>query len=325
MTDLIAEFRRRMNSLAGKHVPFLFIIDYEIRTPLLIPLDECLQQKIYFSVPGRSNYSKSQSLSSEIVIKKTPPCFEDYLKAFTIVQTNIHKGNSYLVNLTFPSKIESLSGLEEIFHSASAAYKLLYKNDFLVFSPECFIKIAHGKIKTYPMKGTMDASIENAEQLLLQNEKETAEHATIVDLLRNDLSRVAENVVVEKYRYLEKIVTSEKTLLQASSVISGKLSPGYNDHIGDIILSLLPAGSICGAPKNSTLKIISEAEPYSRGYYTGVFGIYDGETLDSGVMIRYIENQSGNLIYKSGGGITSLSKPEEEYNELIDKVYVPIS
>jgi para-aminobenzoate synthetase component 1 len=90
-------------------------------------------------------------------------------------------------------------------------------------------------------------------------------------------------------------------------------------------MKLLPAGSITGAPKPSTMKIIEEAEGYDRGYYTGVMGYFDGENFESAVMIRYIENIDGNLVFKSGGGITVLSNAEHEYQELIDKVYLPFS
>lgn len=76
--------------------------------------------------------------------------------------------------------------------------------------------------------------------------------------------------------------------------------------------------------RKKTLEIIEEAESYERGYYTGIFGIFDGKDLDSAVMIRFIENINGNLYFKSGGGITFMSNPEQEYQELIDKVYVPI-
>ena len=82
--------------------------------------------------------------------------------------------------------------------------------------------------------------------------------------------------------------------------------------------------SICGAPKRKTLEIIRKSEIYKRGFYTGIFGIFDGTDLQSAVMIRYIEKNSKNYLFKSGGGITFFSDPEKEYQELIDKVYVPI-
>ena len=87
---------------------------------------------------------------------------------------------------------------------------------------------------------------------------------------------------------------------------------------------MLPAGSISGAPKRSTVNTIRKAEKINRGYYTGVFGYYDGETLDSAVMIRYIENENGNYYFRSGGGITVNSNPEEEYQEVLDKIYLPL-
>jgi len=87
---------------------------------------------------------------------------------------------------------------------------------------------------------------------------------------------------------------------------------------------LLPAGSITGAPKKKTVEIIKEVENYARGYYTGVFGCFDGQNLDCAVMIRYLEKIGAQIFYKSGGGITTYSDVKSEYRELIDKVYVPI-
>jgi len=90
-------------------------------------------------------------------------------------------------------------------------------------------------------------------------------------------------------------------------------------------MGMLPAGSVTGAPKKETVRIIRESEKYNRGWYTGIFGVFDGRNLDSAVMIRFIENDSGTMCYKSGGGITFMSNAESEYKELIGKVYVPVS
>jgi len=202
---------------------------------------------------------------------------------------------------------------------------LLFREDFTVFSPESFVRIDQsGIISSYPMKGTIDASLPGAAVSLLSDPKELAEHNTIVDLIRNDLSMVATEVRVTRFRYLEEIQTNQKHLLQASSEITGILSADWPAHLGDIIRTLLPAGSISGAPKKKTLEIIREAEAGSRGFYTGVFGIFDGQKLDSAVMIRYIEQQQGRYYFRSGGGITVNSSAISEYHELIDKVYVPI-
>ena len=174
------------------------------------------------------------------------------------------------------------------------------------------------------MKGTMDAALPDAEQKLLNSEKELAEHYTIVDLIRNDLSMVAKNVKVDRFRFIDKLKTNRGGLLQMSSEISGELPENYHEIIGEILIKMLPAGSISGAPKKKTIEIIREAEQYKRGYYTGIFGIFDGENIDSGVMIRYIEQKPDGLIYKSGGGITAKSNVDEEYQELIDKIYIPL-
>lgn len=194
----------------------------------------------------------------------------------------------------------------------------------MVFSPETFVKIKDGKIASYPMKGTIDAAVQNAEETILNDPKETAEHHTIVDLIRNDLSMVSKNVRVENFRYIDYIKTADKSLLQVSSEIVGDIQDDFFDHLGDRFFTLLPAGSISGAPKAKTVEIIQEAEGYDRGFYTGVFGYFDGQNLDSAVMIRYIEQQGDGMVFKSGGGITTFSDCKKEYEELKDKVYLPI-
>jgi para-aminobenzoate synthetase component 1 len=104
----------------------------------------------------------------------------------------------------------------------------------------------------------------------------------------------------------------------------GTLPVNYYAALGDMLVSLLPAGSISGAPKQKTLDIIAKAEQEKRGYYTGVLGYFDGEKLDTGVMIRFIEQIGNRYFYRSGGGITTQSDVDMEYEEMIDKVYVPI-
>ena len=139
--------------------------------------------------------------------------------------------------------------LEEIFLHSEALYKLWLKDRFVCFSPEIFVRIEKGKIKSFPMKGTIDATLPDAEQLLMQDTKEAAEHATIVDLIRNDLSMVSEHVEVTSYRYIDRLQTNKGPILQTSSEICGTLPEDYTAHLGDIIFRLLPAGSITGAPK----------------------------------------------------------------------------
>jgi para-aminobenzoate synthetase component I len=314
---------KRMNEYGSAGTPFFFIFDFEMEKPEVIPLSEISLNLILYNYEGITNAPYNCTYKGELTFSKYPPSYRRYLKSFSEVMKNLKYGNSYLANLTFPTRIETSLGLYEIFKFSKAKYKLWYKDKFVFFSPEPFIKITDGKIFSYPMKGTIDASMPDAEKKILENQKETAEHNTIVDLIRNDLSMVASEVRVEEFRYIEKVTSVTGSLLQVSSRISGQMHANYQSRLGDIIVQLLPAGSVTGAPKKKTVEIIKKAENYKRGYYTGVTGIYDGKELRSSVMIRYIEKTKSGLVYKSGGGITIHSDPECEYDELIKKVYVP--
>jgi para-aminobenzoate synthetase component I len=319
----ISEFVGLMNSFGAAGIPFLFLIDYELKRAEIHRLSS-LPEGIKFSTPLIPSSSSGQIYTKPFSLEVRPVSFSTYLSSFQNVMNNLRLGNSYLVNLTFPTKIETGLTLEEIYNTSVAKYKLLYHNEFVVFSPEIFVRIADGEILSFPMKGTIDASVTDARNVILNDGKERAEHNTIVDLIRNDLSIFADEVKVRRYRYIEKIKTKNSTLLQVSSEISGRLKDDYNGRLGEIITEMLPAGSVTGAPKTETVRIIKESEIYERGWYTGVFGVFDGKSLDSAVMIRFIENNSGSYVYKSGGGITSLSDPDKEYKELISKVYVPV-
>ena len=318
------DYISKMNRWGKARKPFIFILDYELKNPIVLPLDEADKNGIYFTFNNLESSDIHETEKNEFTFIKFPVSYEVFKKSFDQVLTEIKLGNSFLTNLTFPTTIETDLTLREIFDRSEAPYKLLFKNQFVVFSPELFITISGGTIASYPMKGTIDASIPNAETIIFNDLKETAEHHTIVDLIRNDLSMVSTNVKVEKFRFISKIKTHDKTLLQVSSEVTGQLPVDYPERLGDILSKLLPAGSICGAPKKKTVEIIRKSEIYERGYYAGVFGIFDGIDLQSAVMIRFIEKYNEQFIFKSGGGITFLSDPEVEYQELIDKVYVPI-
>jgi para-aminobenzoate synthetase component I len=313
-----------MNRYGKQFIPFIFIIDFEMKAPLVIALEKAKDQNIFYKINGFTNIPAGSLTPKQVKFKRYPISFRKYSASFDKVLRHINAGNTYLLNLTFPTPIETNLSLQEIFFLSRAKYKLLLKNKFVVFSPESFIQIHGRTISSYPMKGTIVASIPKARSIILSDKKESAEHNTIVDLIRNDLSRIAKRVRVKRFRFIDKIKTNIKDLLQVSSEITGTLPANFRERIGDIIFEMLPAGSVSGAPKKKTVEIIREVETYERGYYTGVFGYFDGKTLDSGVMIRFIERVDKKLIYKSGGGITSFSDANSEYHEMIDKVYVPI-
>ena len=381
----------KINQLASQDEPFLFVINYQGDKAFIRLLSDINPEECLFDFEGRGNLSHvwKETLKEEISEKETwkeeisettwqiePPLYEDYERSFNIVKSNIMAGNSYLTNLTCRVPVSCNLSLEEIFHRAKGKYKLLLRRKrtqaedkahlkeenieenltpFVCFSPETFVRIKGGRIYSYPMKGTLDASLPNAEKLLMEDRKEAAEHATIVDLIRNDLSRVAEDVRVDKYRYIDVLHTNKGNILQTSSEISGRLPEDYPHHLGEILDAQLPAGSITGAPKDKTMQIIQEAEGYDRGFYTGIMGIYDHGELNSAVMIRFIEEEtspvdfetdgeknfkasegkgdeasegkrdeaSRKLYFKAGGAITSKSDCRKEYEEVIQKIYLP--
>ncbi len=312
----------KINNWGGLHRPFLFIIDYEMEASLLYPLNR-VPATVQYQIGKFTNSPGLAASPPPFYFNPNPMPFTIYNKGFATAMEALRYGNSYLLNLTFPTPINTNLTMAEIYQYSKARYKLWLKNRLVVFSPEPFVRIADGQISSYPMKGTIDAALPHAKEQLLANPKEQAEHATIVDLIRNDLSRVASQVQVRRYRYVEEVVTAQKTLLQVSSEITGTLPNNYHSQLGDILFTLLPAGSISGAPKKKTVEVIAHAESRKRGYFTGVVGIFDGQKLDSGVMIRFIEEKNNSLVFRSGGGITAQSNAQAEYNEMLDKVYVP--
>lgn len=313
-----------MDRLSLAEVPFFFIIDFLAEHVEVFTESEMEENGLLINFQGFSNAPLPPAMDKPVEWKSYPETLENFNEGFRIVQENIRLGNSYLVNYTRKTRIETNLSLEEIFFHSSAKYKVYYKDFFVFFSPETFIKITDGKIFTYPMKGTIDAALDNAAELLKNDRKEKAEHYTVVDLLRNDLSMVADDVKVDRFQHIDFIKTRQKDLYAMSSEISGTVKTGYQQKIGSILRKLVPAGSILGAPKPKTMEIILEAEKYDRGYYTGVCGWFDGKNLDSCVMIRFIEKEGKELYFKSGGGITHLSRAEDEYQEMKNKIYVPI-
>jgi para-aminobenzoate synthetase component 1 len=303
------------------------VVDFEMKKPVAIKLDEISTNDILYDINGFTNISEETHIpiEREILVLKDLVTVEDYKKKFETVFHHLEYGDTYIANLTIESGIQLKHSLRDVFQISSARYKLWYKNEFIVFSPEIFVQMREGKIFSYPMKGTIDATVPDAKNKILNDKKELAEHVTIVDLIRNDLSQVANNVKVRRFRYIDELKTNTKTLLQVSSESVGVLNGNYKSLLGDILVSLLPAGSVSGAPKSKTVEVLRHAEGRDRGYYTGVFGYFDGVNFDSGVMIRFIERRDKQFVYRSGGGITTQSLVETEYLEAIDKVYVPIN
>ncbi len=325
-----------MNELGKGQTPFLFFVDFEKSKGYIEPLHAVDPNKVLYAMNDdfihyRNYEERNEPLPQQNLIQKVIPAKSKYLEAFSFTMGQLNFGNSFLTNLTCSTQISSDFTLEQLFHFAKAPYKLMLADSFISFSPESFIKIdAQGKVASFPMKGTIDAAIFDAENVILADLKEKYEHTTIVDLIRNDLSSICEKVWVEKFRYVERIKKQDgQAILQVSSEVCGYLESNWKESLGDIFQKILPAGSISGAPKTKTISIINEAEKImdpngKRDFYTGVFGVFDGECLDSAVLIRFIEKTNNGLVFKSGGGITTRSNADAEFLEMLSKIYVPI-
>lgn len=314
---------QQMDLLSSQKKPFFFMVDFDVETVELFDENELSVSGLLIDFQN-IKLGDFKHEEKDFKFKASFESLESYKKGFDIVQENLRLGNSYLANYTRKTPIETNLGLEEIFAVSKAKYKVCYPNRFVFFSPETFVEIKDERIYTHPMKGTIDASIPDAETLLKNDEKEKAEHYTVVDLLRNDLSTIANKVQVDYFQRIDVLKTHDKTLLAMSSEISGDIKPGFQGKIGSVLEKLLPAGSILGAPKPKTKQIIEQAETEKRGWYTGICGYFDGENLDSCVMIRFIEKEGNQLYFRSGGGITHQSQLESEYKEMKNKIYVPI-
>ncbi|PLT28630.1 aminodeoxychorismate synthase component I [Peribacillus deserti] len=255
---------------------------------------------------------------------------EEYHNGFLRIRSEIEEGNTYQVNYTMRLKAQfkgdDYSFYKRLSRAQSAdysAYLNIGSHSILSASPELFFRLHQGKVTARPMKGTvqrgktLSEDKENAEWLY-HSEKNRSENLMIVDLLRNDLGSIAETgtVSVPELFQIEKY----PTVWQMTSEITCSLLP----HLGitDIFKALFPCGSITGAPKISTMNIISEVERSPREVYCGAIGYISpqGEAVFN-VPIRtvLIDHETGGAQYGVGGGITWDSTMKDEYHEAFVK------
>jgi len=267
------------------------------------------------------NILKNRKISSNMT--------EDYyLSSIKKLKDYIYSGDIYQVNFTqrFECDFEGNSNelyknLKSINPAPFAAYLDFGEGEIISSSPERFIKLTDGTIETRPMKGTRprgksEAEDEKLKEELVNSEKDRAELLMIVDLMRNDISRVAEtgSVKVTELFHLEEYAT----VLQMVATIQGKLKDELSAV--DIIKSTFPGGSITGAPKIRAMEIIDELETTTRNIYTGSIGYlgFDGN-MDLNIAIRTIVLKDKKAYFQVGGGIVWDSDPHEEYEESLVK------
>lgn len=266
----------------------------------------------------------------EIGVWKPLVSHDEFSVAISQIREFIAAGDTYQVNYTFPLvatfKGDSLSWFRRLCKAQGAAYCAYFdlgRYQILSISPELFFEQEGQTIKTRPMKGTIrrgrwpdeDKALANR---LADSAKDRAENVMIVDLLRNDLGRVAVpgSVNVTSLFELERY----ETLWQMTSTIEADLRPGV--VFPELMGKLFPCGSITGAPKIRTMEIIRELEPFPRGVYTGTLGfLRPGRSATFNVAIRtvLIDSQEGLATFGVGGGITYDSTVEREYEECLVK------
>jgi len=249
----------------------------------------------------------------------------EYEEGVSKIKEYIRSGDIYQANLT--RKISGLTSLSPF----DTALRLKNSNpvEFGVFakiegkyvistSPERFFKIENSVITAEPIKGTIRRSESEATDKinlsnLMKNKKELAELSMIVDLLRNDMNKICSDIAVKGFPLVMKL----KNVYHLYSVIEGRLETG---NFTEIIKALFPGGSITGCPKIRACQIIEELEKNGRGLYTGNFGYVNfNGNMDFNIMIRTLFYDNGLVSFNTGGGITLLSDPIQEYEETIHK------
>ena len=260
---------------------------------------------------------------------------EEYIAAILAIQERIRDGDTYQTNLTrrvtanLPDSLSPahiFGRLRKVHPAPFAAYIERPSSTVISASPERFFRIGSGKISTSPIKGTRPRGATPEEDHILREEllksaKDRAENTMIVDLLRNDLGRVCEFGSVRVKRLCE--IEEHPSLFHMVSTIEGDVRQGTS--ISDVIRALFPCGSITGAPKISTMRIIDEIERSPRGLSMGTIGVYMpasfgmGEFIETSVAIRTMTVRGPQAEFNVGGGIVIDSDPASEYEETVTK------
>lgn len=302
---LIADHQRQKLTLLGYG-------DLEARLAWLMAPPAAAHSDFQLRGPWRANMSREQ-----------------YGEKFRRIQAYLRAGDCYQVNLAQRFCADYQGDEWQAFLTLSAANKApfsaflrLAENSVISVSPERFLRLAQQRIETRPIKGTRprmadpEADAHQAAQLAA-SDKDRAENLMIVDLLRNDIGRVAvpgsvrvpELFVVEPFPAVHHLVSTIEAQLPAAA------------HAADLLRACFPGGSITGAPKIRAMEIIEELEPHRRNAYCGGIGyISFCGTMDTNITIRTLLSENGKLYCWAGGGIVADSQEQAEYQETFDKL-----
>ena len=284
---------------------------------------------LYFEVFNSYNIYKTKN-TKKLLLNPTPCVnFCEYSNAIKKIKEEIAKGNTYEVNYTYdfdvPFDGDELDLFNFLLSKQKTPYNFYIKNQYdtvLSFSPELFFELKNNHILTKPMKGTIHRGKEKKEdknliEFLKNDIKNRAENVMIVDLLRNDLGRIAKVGTVNVSKLFE--IETHKTLHQMTSQIEADLKE--NTTFFDIFKAIFPCGSITGAPKISTMKVISDVEKGERNIYCGAIGMISPKETVFSVPIRILQktNEQNNFKYRVGGAIVWDSDTQDEWEETLTK------
>ena len=258
------------------------------------------------------------------------PCFprEDYCRMVERAKHYIHEGDIFQVVLSDPLTAQAEGSLFDAYRvlrtENPSPYMFYFSSDDVEIagaSPETLVKLEDGVLHTFPLAGTRPRGRTQEEDLrlereLLADEKERAEHNMLVDLGRNDIGRISAlgTVQVEQYMTIERF----SHVMHIGSTVSGRIRPD-RDAV-DAVDSILPAGTLSGAPKLRACEIIQELEGRKRGIYGGAIGYLDFTgNLDTCIAIRLAYKKNGRVCVQSGAGIVADSVPETEFRECTNK------
>ncbi len=264
-------------------------------------------------------------------VRHTP---EEYAALIERCRDRIRDGDAYQLCLTTRFEVSGVADPETTYarlrHGAPSHHGGIVRSGgtaLLSASPERFLEIADGVVRTHPIKGTRrrSADAETDEALLAElraDPKEQAENVMIVDLMRNDLSRVCAPGTVAVERLLE--VESYPTVHQLVSTVAGRLAPGTT--LGEVLGAAFPAGSMTGAPKLSAMTILAGLEGAARGLFAGCYGwVGEDGSADLAMVIRSIVLTPGRAVVGAGGGITWRSVAAAEVAEVGLKARAPLA
>lgn len=275
---------------------------------------------------SKSNPNTNFTLTSEFQPLISANKYEDSIAA---IHRALQQGRTYQVNFTQPFQASFTGDPWEMYKKITtknpvpfSAFMRTKGYDILCFSPERFILHEQGRLLTSPIKGTVGRSTNPMEdaflkQQLLSSAKNRAENVMIVDLLRNDLGRIAQPGSVKVTNLCE--IQSFSAVHHLVSDIEAQCLP--NLHPFDAFMSCFPGGSITGAPKIESMTVINEQETYARGVYCGSIGYFSQHgRWDTNIAIRTVTAKDNILHLAAGGGIVIDSNSEDEYRECYTKI-----